>query len=397
MTGIYDATKDQRRILFGPSCVRELPAEMRRLGGRAFLVTNKSIYQKSSVRVRLEELIGDHLVGVYAESLQHAPMRQILEATAAARALEPHVVITLGSGGAADIGKAVRLALWLGLKDEAGFLSAYETFRRDATLTGSRVVLPQVCLPTTLSGADFTDSIGVTTDESNRGKLRFTIGPLLPSLIILDAELSLDTPDWLWISTGVKVLDHAIARLAAPDAHPVVVAAARQALTILAKDLTCSHERPGDVQARQRLLTATWLSLFVVREASPVMRMGLSHALGRQIGGVTHASHGMIAAVVLPWALEFNAPVSGEGMSIAAEAFGLGVGLSGETAALALAGAIRLLVSTLGLPGRLRDIGVSHGDLPKIAERTMRDVSTPANPRPVTDSQEVLALLEKAF
>jgi alcohol dehydrogenase len=131
---------------------------------------------------------------------------------------------------------------------------------------------------------------------------------------------------------------------------------------------------------------------------SLVKRMGLSHALGRQTGGVSGASHGMISSVLLPVCMDFNAPVSSLGLTMTANALGIDTsGMSGEQAAAAASTAVRALVSELGLPSRLREIGVTEAQLPVIADRTMSDMSIGANPRPVKDAAEVLELLRAAW
>jgi alcohol dehydrogenase class IV len=173
-------------------------------------------------------------------------------------------------------------------------------------------------------------------------------------------------------------------------------AIAAQAVRLLGSQLRRSHADPADLAARGNLLVGAWLCMFG-SWSNLVKRMGLSHALGRQTGGVSGASHGMISAVLLPCCVEFNAPVSGAGLLLAAQALGLEAPQSGPEAALAVAAAVRALVAELGLPSRLRDIGVTREQLPRIAERTMQDMSIGANPRPVSGAAEVLALLEQAW
>jgi alcohol dehydrogenase class IV len=173
-------------------------------------------------------------------------------------------------------------------------------------------------------------------------------------------------------------------------------AIAAQAVRLLGSELRRSHADPANLAARGNLLVAAWLCMFG-SWSNLIKRMGLSHALGRQTGGVSGASHGMISAVLLPHCIEFNAPVSGAGLLAAAQALGLAGPQTGPEAATAVAAAVRALVAELELPDRLRDIGVTREHLPRIAERTMQDMSIGANPRPVSGADEVLVLLQRAW
>jgi alcohol dehydrogenase class IV len=399
MFDIYDADKDQKKVILGEGSIKELPAELLRLGAkRAFLITNRSIHRGDGIIHQITDVLADNLVGVYSGNSQHAALESVLDAAVAAHARNPDIILSLGSGSATDLAKAVRFALWHDIQNQDGFFKANNALKQEKFPVTSRAILPQICLPTTLSGAEFTDSIGITTHDTTQGKLRFVHDSFLPKSIILDSRLTLDTPSRLWLSTGVKTLDHTIARLSSPDRHPVVVATATYAMEILARDLLYSCENPQDLESRQRLLISTWFSLFVTRGASPVIRMGISHALGRQIGGVSSASHGLIAAVILPWAVDFNAAAVGDNLIIAAQTLDVyRNGMIGEEAALAVGAAIRSLVRKLALPSKLSEIGIPRADLPIIAKRTMSDISLAKNPRLINSSDEVLALLEQAY
>ena len=126
--------------------------------------------------------------------------------------------------------------------------------------------------------------------------------------------------------------------------------------------------------------------------------MGLSHALGRQIGSVCGVPHGLSSCVILPLSIDYNASVCGEGLGMIAQALGEKGDTSSENdIGKVISNRIRSLVTDLGLPGRLREIGVSRDALPLIAERTMADWSIKANPRPIASAEEILALLEKVW
>ncbi|MCC6805301.1 MAG: iron-containing alcohol dehydrogenase [Anaerolineae bacterium] len=396
--GYYDPTEDLSKIVYGEDALASLPNEVSRFGQRALLVTGNTIHTKTDLVQRVRGLLGDRLVGVFADTVQHTPRRAVLAASDMARDLKPDIILSLGGGSATDTAKAMRLALWADITDDAGFDRAFKRMKEDPTWwqSSSPAMLPQVGMPTTLISGEHTQGMGIT-NEVTHGKQVFSHPQLLTSTIILDPALSVYTPPQLWFSTGIKALEHAIAKLSALERDPVVDAIATQAVQVLSYELRHSYREPDNLTARGNLLVGAWLCMFG-SWSSLVKRMGLSHALGRQTGGVSGASHGMISSVLLPRCIEFNAPVSGLGLTMAAAAMGVDTsGMTGEQAGLAAAEAIRALVAELGLPARLRDIGVMQEQLPVIADRTMSDMSIGANPRPVSGANEVLELLQAAW
>jgi alcohol dehydrogenase class IV len=118
---------------------------------------------------------------------------------------------------------------------------------------------------------------------------RQELGPdLPPAAVILDAELTLSTPERLWLSTGIRALDHAVGRSIPPpgkDAadeavkseslyRPLVPYPAKvisyEAISLLFKYLPISKQNPGDIAARQKLQVAAWMSLWPATLSKPV-------------------------------------------------------------------------------------------------------------------------------
>jgi alcohol dehydrogenase class IV len=314
--------------------------------------------------------------------------------------LEPDVIISLGGGSVTDTAKSLRLALWLGIREREDFDRAFRSNKNNWQDLSPELLatplLPQVGMPTTLISAEPTQGMGIT-DDQGQGKQVFSHPDLKSVAIFLDPSLSIRTPEQLWLSSGVKAMEHAIAKLSALERNPVLDPIAAQAVAILSRDLIKSKANRDDLTARGNLLIASWLCMFGSWR-SLVTRMGLSHALGRQVGGVSGAPHGLISAVLLPRCMEFNAPAGGSGLLLEAQALGLDLpGLTPEKAAIQSAAKVRQIVQALELPSRLRDIGVDQDDLPKIAEKTMGDMSAATNPREIRDAEQVLELLQEAW
>ncbi len=126
--------------------------------------------------------------------------------------------------------------------------------------------------------------------------------------------------------------------------------------------------------------------------------MGLSHALGHQLGAHCGIPHGKTSCITIPGVLEYNLPATIERQAMIARAAGVADRATPDDQAGPLAaGAVRDLVQRLGLPGRLRDVAVSRDQLSFVARDAMEDRSLMNNPRKVKDAAEVEQVLQQMW
>ncbi|MDO8673986.1 MAG: iron-containing alcohol dehydrogenase, partial [Dehalococcoidia bacterium] len=152
--------------------------------------------------------------------------------------------------------------------------------------------------------------------------------------------------------------------------------------------------QPDDLEARVQCQVAACLSISGVVN----VRLGLSHAFGHQIGAYGNVAHGATSCIMLPHVMRFVAPMAASQMARMATAMGLDTGgMSDESAAAAAVDAVESLVRELGLPRRLRDVGVRQEDLKAIAGASFPEAAGSNSPRPVSNPDEVLQLLQKAW
>jgi alcohol dehydrogenase class IV len=174
----------------------------------------------------------------------------------------------------------------------------------------------------------------------------------------------------LWLSSGIRALDHAVETLYAPSAHPINDVLALEGLHRLFVNLPRTAQRPDDLDVRTALQIAAWMSFFGQINTP----MGLSHNLGRRIGATYGVPHGITSCITLPhvmrhFARRHTAALAAIGRTIqAAEA-----GADDLDAALFAADAAADLIARLGLPHRLSDVGIAEGDLRDIALAAVGD------------------------
>ena len=379
------------RVVFGAGSVASLSNELDRLGSRWLLLTTPSVSEKTPLAERIKQLVGSRRVGTYSRSSQHVPRRNVLEATQMARRLQVDGLLALGGSSIADLAKAVAMCLAEDITDAHGLEQMRIEFRYPDTVRMPQMrgtPPPIITLPTTLSAGEYTHGFGVT---HQRIKHIYLHRPVTPKVIVLDPELTVSTPQWLWASTGIRAVDHCVESLYSISAQPVTDALCLDGLRRLVHNLPISVAHPQNAEARAQCQVGAWESFFGIVN----VMSGLSHGLGHQLGAWCNVPHGMTSCVLLPQVMRFNLE-----HTVAPQArIGEILGARGDEYAKAESAAslLKEFIAGLGLPTRIRELGVDRSDLRSVARSAMEDMVVKNNPRPVNSLSEVTALLEAAY
>ena len=254
------------RVHFGADSLEKLEDEARSYD-RAFLITGRTLNEKTGLIRRVEALLGGRHAGTFAGIGQHTPGGSVEKAAVEAERAAANLLVSVGGGSVIDGTKAVARGL--------GYPA-------------------QVAVPTTLSGAEWADRAGVT-DESAGRKRGFVDPKTVPQVVVLDPESTVFTSEKLWLSTGIRALDHAIEGFLYGGDHPVTDVTGLEGVRRLMEYLPLSKREPEDLDMRLELQLASWLSYF----GPANMPMGLSHGLGRRIGASYDVPHGITSCITL--------------------------------------------------------------------------------------------------
>jgi maleylacetate reductase len=376
------------RVVYGKPAAETLVGEAARLGAkRVFLLVSRTLEQETPWVADMRDALGDRYAGSFSGVPSHTPRQSVLEAASAAREVGADLVVTFGGGSGTDAGKMVRLAL----KHDIRAVEDFDRFVVRVAPDGSRAVLDyaapdvkQIAIPTTLSGGDFNPSAGAT-DTRTMLKEIYRHPKLVPSVIILDPAVTVRTPQWLWLSSGVRALDHAVETVCAPAADARSWMEAIPAISLLARALPRTHQDPNDLGARLDAQLAVWLSMEHNRFG---ISMGASHGIGHVLGGTCNVPHGYTSCVMLPAVLRYNETANADRQALVAEAFGR----AGEPAWRV----VHEFVAGLGLPRRLADVGVTEDRFETVAKAAMLDHYLHTNPRPIHGVEDVMDILRMA-
>ncbi len=336
---------------------------------------------------RLKASLGDRFAGLFDGCREHTPRSTVVAAANAVRDAAPDLIVTLGGGTPVDTVKILQICLAHDVRCELDLDPLHMQVKPDGSTHVPQIrpsPVRQIIVPTTLSGAEFS-SLGAAQNEATGIKEPYFGPNVCGQAVILDPEVTVYTPDWLWFSTGIRAVDHAIEGLCSTNATPYTDGLSLHALRMLAESLPRNLAAPGDLDARLTSQQAVWLASASIGR----VQYGASHGIGHVLGGLCGVSHGHTSCVLLPAVLRWNEDVTGEKQKRIAEALGRPYMSAWK--------AVQDLVTELGLPTRLRDVDVDREMLPRVAEAALGNIWVRTNPRRIESPAEVMEILEEAW
>jgi maleylacetate reductase len=377
------------RVFFGRPFVEVILEEVERLGARrVFLLVSNTLNNKTDEIRKLRDALGSKFAAIYDDIPAHIPRDAVLRAAAVARAADTDLIVSVGGGSITDAGKNVQLCLEHNITE----LDQFEPFRLKTDPVTGVVEAPvfrgpkirQIAVPTTLSGGEFHQS-GGSNDPVKKLKQSIRNPLMIPRTVVFDPALTLHTPLGLWLSTGMRSVDHAVESSYSPYGSPFVDGTSMQALRLLPGALKRTKKNPDDLEARADAQAGMWLSQMGMWSLVP---MGASHGIGHVLAGTFHVPHGHCTCVTLPSVLRFNKPVTADKQRQMSEALG---DVNRETADL-----VAELIDDLEMPNRLHKVGVERKDFELVAKNALLDRWTHSNPRKFKGPEEILEILEAA-
>ena len=359
------------RVIYGPGKIAALKEEMERRKLERAVVATTDVVAKLPILQQVTVALGSRCAGVFTGVVQHVPRGTVNALAEELKRLNADSVVSLGGGSPID---SCKVALY-------GLLPDRE--------------LIHIAVPTTLAAAEYTHAGGVT-DETTRVKSGVYDPRVLPRTVIADPALTLATPDWLWVTTGMRALDHAIECAYAIRHQPISDVLASKAIALLVKHLPASIRSKGDEQLAHRgqCQMAAWFSIYGAMNT----RFGLSHLLGHQIGPKWDVPHGVTSCITLPTAMRFMAEIAAHRFGPVADGFGIPFDPANpKPAALACADRTEQFIAQFDVPKRLRDAKVPREEIGQIVAPIAHELAhNGVVDRPVSEA-EVLALLEAVY
>ena len=370
-------------VVFGESAASAIGAQMDRLrAARAFLMVSGTLNRQTDEIAKIRTALGARCAGIFDAMPQHTPREAVITAAEKARAANADLIVTIGGGSITDGAKAVQLCLANDVRSTDGI---------DAIRAVKGVVPPikaptvrQISVPTTIAGGEFTSLAGVTNSRTKvKEMLRHELA--MPRAVILDPAMTVHTPEWLFLSTGIRAVDHCVEGICSREAHPYADAQAVKGLAMLASGLPRVKADKDDLDARLDCQIGTWLSTGPLAAGVP---MGASHGIGYVLGSAYGVPHGYTSCVMLPSVMRWNKQENAERQALVAAT----MGHPGKDAGDVLDQFIR----DLGMPRSLHNVGISPEHFGEIARQAMATPWVPRNPRRIEGPAKLREILELA-
>lgn len=355
---------------------------------KVFILSSGHLRESTNEIKRIESALGTRHAATHSGIQPHAPREDILKAAQHAREVGADFLVTVGGGSVTDAGKILLICL----KHDIKTAERFDDFRTRVDDDGT-VIMPEfdgpdiraVCVPTTLSGGEFNPLSGAT-DMKIKQKQAYTQREMVPVMVVLDPAITVHTPEWLWLSTGVRSVDHATETLASFMSNDFADGIADSALRLLAEGLPRVKENPSDLDARLKCQIGAWQSMIPIIAGVP---MGASHAIGHVLGGTCDVPHGHTSCVMSPYVLDYNLAVNADRQKRISGCLGDPSRPASEL--------LDALIRDLGMPRTLKEVGVEEKQLDLIAEYTLEDIWGRTNPRPITNADDVMQILRTAL
>ena len=339
----------QERVHFGKPAAEAVAEEAELHGAkRVLIVSGNTLTNKTDVVSNVAAALGERHAGTFSGTVEHVPRSSVIELIGEIRTVSPDLIVTIGGGTAIDTVKVALVGLAEDVTSPDGLEPYFIRVGEGGVLDVPAVKPPpvrQILVPTTLSGADFS-AIGAAVDEATRIKHLYTGREVCGEAVILDPAVTVHTPEWLWLSTGMRAVDHAVETLCSRAPQPLTDATAIHALGMLSRSLRATRADGGDLDARLESQMGVWLASAGLGRVP----WGASHGIGHQLGAVANVPHGHCTCVMLPSVLAYNLSATEDQQKVVAQALG--------RPDMSASDAVRELIEDLGQPSRLRDTDV---------------------------------------
>jgi alcohol dehydrogenase class IV len=362
------------QILFGRNAVYQLGDVAVRLGARRVLVVTDAVLLRAGLAESVHTALSENGVGVeiFSGGEPEPSFRAVEACLAAAKHFRPEALVGLGGGSNMDLAKvtATLLAHGGGPRDFVG----------DDKVPGP--IFPLICVPTTAGTGSEVSAAAVLTDSDNHIKVGVLSNYLRPRVAVVDPMMTLSCPPKVTADSGIDALTHAIEAYTAVDnaefplpqgertvyqgRHPIGELLAEKAIAVIGRYLRRAVADGNDLEAREGMALGALLAGLAFSNVG----VAAVHALEYPLGGATHCSHGAGNGLLLPAVMRFNLPARRAALAGIARLLGEEVsGLDEETAAERAIAAVEQLRRDIGIPLRLRDLGVTEDQLRPLAEK----------------------------
>jgi alcohol dehydrogenase class IV len=368
-------------VRFGAGVVNELSEHLDAVGlSRPLLVTDPVVAGLEFFRA-IKKRLGARgsSVEVFSDIHKNPVKSDVLKGGDVYDATGRDCIIGIGGGAAMDVARAIVLRVH----------HRRDLFDYDDLIGGDQYVTEEVpyfiTVPTTSgTGSEVGRSAIISEDDTHRKRILFS-PKLLAKIVYADPLLTMDLPPFVTAATGMDALTHNLEAYIAKMWHPMCEGIALQGIELINEVIVRAVTKP-DVESRSKMMIASLMGAVAFQKG-----LGVVHSLAHPMSSLLDTHHGLANAVNLPYGMRFN--IAGSEAKFRKIARTMELKQEDGDGVVA-----RLfeLNEQLGLPVRLRDVGVAEEHLETLADLALADFCHPNNPKQV-NREDFLRLYKEAL
>ena len=377
------------KVSFGEYQSSSAAEVLREFGGlRPFVITDEFLYKSKMLEPILAGVaeITGQAPHVFYDVPPDSEIATVNKAAVQAREAGCDSFLAVGGGSVLDTTKVVNICVSLG-----GELLQYQGLNN---ITDR--LKPMLAIPTTAGTGSEVTMVAMVKDAAESKKMLFGSRFLAPDVAILDPTLIVSLPPKLTAATGMDAVTHCIESYSSIlSSSPMTEGLCLEALRMLFKYLPVATAHGDDMEARAATLVASSMAGVAFTNSG----VGIVHALAHSTGARFGTHHGATNSVFLPHCMKFNIDVVAERFATIARHLRITDSSNDAVASRALIEAIEKLAHDIGMPSRLRDLGVppfANGTLQELAEAASCDPAIMFNPRE-SSQEEIISLYQSAY
>lgn len=390
----YYEFQNSTKILSGEFALENIPNELIELNGKNILLLSDKVLEKIGTMQQVIDAISTTNISinaVFTDIPANSSTEVINEIVKLYKEKECNSIVAVGGGSVIDTAKGVRMVL---SQEKENIME----------LAGCEMIsygkhIPFVVIPTTAGTGSEVTLVAVILDHLKNVKMEFISYYLLPDVSALDPRMTLTLPKKTTASTGIDALCHAIEAYTCLQKNPMSDAYAVAAIELIRDNLLETVKNGNNAKLRLAMANA---SLMAGAAFSNSM-VGLVHAIGHALGGVSRVAHGEAMAILLPHCMRYNLDKLRENYSklllyiAGEETF---INTPREERAEKVIETVEKLLQELnketGLPIRLSDVNVKKEDFEEIAKKALNDGAIIVNPKEAKE-EDIIKILNDAF
>ena len=356
-------------IRFGAGAIKELPGHLAANGlSKPLLVTDPQVSGLDFFKAIKQSLEAKSIaVKVFCDIHKNPVKSDVLKGGVAYHNTNRDCIIGIGGGAAMDVARAIVLRV----------NHHRDLFDYDDLIGGDQYVTEDVpyfiTVPTTSgTGSEVGRSAIISEDDTHRKRILFA-PKLMAKIVFADPMLTMELPPFVTAATGMDALTHNMEAFISKNFHPLAAGIGLEGIYLISQSIADAVNKP-DLQSRSKMMMASLMGAVAFQKG-----LGVVHSLAHPLSSLLDTHHGLANAVNLPYGMRFNAP----GMQAEFKRMALAMGLN-DTSPEALINHLFELNQQLGLPVKLRDIGVKQSHIETLSDLAFADFCHPNNPRPVT-------------